>query len=423
MPRRRILVISYFFPPDQTVGGARWAAMSSWLRRQGHEVTVLTTNAAGALPGEEPWTRRTSDLVGQPALRWLLRRPPASAGETGVAAKKPVPRWFTEVVVPDELLVTWALTATVQARRLVHERNIDCIVTTSPAQSTHLIPLLLGRRRPAWLADFRDGWRFEPLREAWPTRAQDRLDARLERAVARGAEVVVGVTRPIAHDFEARLGANAKYVSNGWNPELDAGLLDSVRPSLDAGVLNIVHTGQLSGPRGRDPAPLLAALRRLGEERPELAGRLRLVLAGRLQGDDERRLEPLVAQGAVQAVGQLSRDGAAALQREADALLLITSPGHASQATGKLFEYLAAHKPILALAKDNEAARIVEETGSGVTVAPDDVEGIAAALAAAAEGGLARAYAPRGLDRYVYPGPAEAVAELVEEAIARRATA
>ena len=71
MPRRRILVISYFFPPDQTVGGARWAAMSSWLRRAGHEVTVLTTNAAGSLPGEEPWTRRTGDLGSMPAEPFL----------------------------------------------------------------------------------------------------------------------------------------------------------------------------------------------------------------------------------------------------------------------------------------------------------------------------------------------------------------
>ncbi len=122
-------------------------------------------------------------------------------------------------------------------------------------------------------------------------------------------------------------------------------------------------------------------------------------------------------------MGQLSRDAAAALQRDADVLLLLTSPGHASQATGKLFEYLTAGRPIIALASENEAARIVQETRTGVTVAPDDVEGIASALAAAAGGGLARSYDPRGLDPYIYPGPAEAVAELIEESLARRATA
>lgn len=423
MRQRRILVASYYFPPDQTVGGARWAAMSSWLRNAGHEVTVLTTSASGHLPDDGEWTHRTDDLVASPALRWLLRRPPLSAGETGVAARKPVPGWFTNVVVPDELLLTWAAGAMPSLRRLVRERGIECLVTTGPPHSTHLMPLLLGSRRPAWIADFRDGWRFEPLRPAWPTRSQDRLNSALERRVARTADVVVSVTRPITEDFSVRLAANAAYVPNGWNPELDGGLDGAARPTLESQVVNIVHTGQLSGPRGRDPRPLFAALRRLQEQRPALAARLRLVLAGRLDAEDEQLLQDPALRHIVRSVGHLTRDGAAALQRDADVLLLITSVGHVSQATGKLFEYLAAEKPIVALAKDNEAARIVEETGTGVAVAPDDVEAIAAILAAAIDGNLSSSYLPRGLDRYVYPGPAEALAELVEEAIARRATA
>ncbi len=122
----------------------------------------------------------------------------------------------------------------------------------------------------------------------------------------------------------------------------------------------------------------------------------------------------------VRYVGQLSREGSLALQRSADALLLMTSAHHVSHATGKLYEYLTAGKPIIALARGNEAARIVQATGTGVTVAPDDVEGIAHALLTAVDGTLGAAYAPRGRDRYVYPAPAEAVAELVERAIERR---
>ena len=88
-----------------------------------------------------------------------------------------------------------------------------------------------------------------------------------------------------------------------------------------------------------------------------------------------------------------------------------------------MFEYLASGRPIVALAAGNEAARIVAATNTGVTVAPDDVEAIAAALRRVASGELEAAYAPRDLERFTYPGPAEAVAALVEEAVARRATA
>ena len=110
---------------------------------------------------------------------------------------------------------------------------------------------------------------------------------------------------------------------------------------------------------------------------------------------------------------------AAEVQRSADALVLLTSR-NSSEATGKLFEYLFSGRPIVALAENNEAARIVRETSTGVTVPPDDVEAIAAALRRVVSGELVREYAPRNLDQYEYPRPAEQMAELVEEAIRRR---
>ena len=157
----------------------------------------------------------------------------------------------------------------------------------------------------------------------------------------------------------------------------------------------------------------------MAEEHPERARRLRLVLAGNLDAN----LKELIAGsgGLARHVGRVPRAEALALQRRSDALLLLTSASHASHATGKLFEYLGAKRPIIALARDNEASRIVEETGTGVAVAPDDVEAIARALSGAVDGSLTAAYAPHGLERYVYPGPAEAVSELVERALLRRA--
>jgi glycosyltransferase involved in cell wall biosynthesis len=420
MSARRILVITYFAAPDPAVGSARWSAMSEWLRRRGHEVTILTTSAAGSLSTDQPWTHRTRDLVSVSALRRLLKRPSLSSARTGTYVRKPAPRLLANIAVPDEYLLSWVLGALPTARRLIREREIDCVVTTGPPNSAHLIPLLLARHRPAWIADFRDGWRFEPLRAPWPTAVQDRLDAALERRVAGAADVVIGVTRPIADDFASRLGAPAAYVSNGWNPLIEGRMNTAERPELDDDMVNLVHTGKLSGLRGRDPRPLFAALELLSLEEPSLAERIRIVLAGRLDAEEDQLLRKLDRRISVEHVGHLDRDASAALQRDADALLLITSQGHVSQATGKLFEYLTAGRPIIALAEDNEAARIVRETGTGITVAPDDIQGIARALAAAADGTLAHSYAPRDLERYIYPAPAEAVAELVEGAIEQR---
>jgi glycosyltransferase involved in cell wall biosynthesis len=419
MRARRVLIFSYYFPPDPSIGGARWAAMSEWLRRAGHEVTVITSRASGSA-AEDPWVLRTFDVGAVGSLRRVLRRSPAPPAEALGYVHKPPPWWFTDVIVPDECLLTWCPSALARARRLLGEREIDCVITSGPPNSTHLLGLALGRRRPAWVADLRDGWRFEPLRAGWPTRAQDLLDGALERRALRAADAVIGVTRPIAEDACARLGALSAYVPNGWESDVEPRPNGVAHPQLDRGRVNLVYTGTLSGPRGRDPRPLFAAMRQLARKRPAVAARLRVVLAGRLDTGEERLLRTLDLGDAVEHVGSLSRAAAVALQRDADALLLLTGPGHTSEATGKLFDYLAAGRPILALAQENVAAGIIGETGTGVAVAPEDTGAIAGALADVVDGKLAAAYEPRGLERYIYPRPAEEAAAVIEQAIAQK---
>src|SRR5262249_40953513 len=160
------------------------------------------------------------DLASADVLRKVLRRP-ALASPGTAAPQTPAPALLTRVLVPDSYLVSWMPTALAAVRRLVRAGGVDCVVTSGPPDSTHLIGLLLGGGRPAGTAAFRDGWRFEPMRPDFPTRAQDRLEASLERRVARGADVVLGATLPIAEDLAARLGADAHWVTNGFEPELE----------------------------------------------------------------------------------------------------------------------------------------------------------------------------------------------------------
>jgi glycosyltransferase involved in cell wall biosynthesis len=421
MPARRLLIVTYYYPPRPVIGSVRWAAMGEWLRRKGHEVTVVTSRLAAPPGVDDPWVLRTLDLMAVGSLRKLLRRENVPSSGTIEPVLQPAPRWVTDGVVPDEYLLTWVLPALAPVRRVVREREIDCVITTGPPHSTHLLPLMLGRRRPAWMVDLRDGWRFMPLRPPWPTRAQDRLDAACERVVARSAEQIIGISQPMAVDAHTRLAARAAWVPNGW----DLGFTTAPEPSdssvlLDHERVNVVYTGTLSGPRGRDPRPVFEALRRLATVRPAAAARLRLVLAGKLSAEEERMLSELDLGVSVEHLGVVSRNTALALQREADVLLLLTSPTDASDTTGKLFEYLAAGRPILALASGNEAARIVEETRTGTTLDTGDVDGIVRALEASVNGTFNDSYAPCGLSRYTYPQPAEDVAALVEKAITQR---
>ena len=418
MPARRILVVVYPHPPMPSVGGNRWAAAARHLRRMGHDVTVLTTSAYGSDPGDRPGeVMRSADLNAAPALRALLRRPALADRSGGLPSRhKAAPALLTRVIVPDAFALSWAPAALRTARAMLRRERFDCVVTSSPFESTHLLGLALGRRRPAWVADLRDGWTFEPLRPPFPSGAQRALDRRLERTVMQSADAVVGATQPIAADLSRRFGVDAAYVPNGWDPDLEPEVTRAVStlPPRD-GRVRLVHTGGLSN--RADPKPLFAALRAAA---PDMRGRLELVLAGRLTDADAQLVEEAVRNDLpVTYLGMLPRVEALALQRQADVLLLITSR-QSSEVTGKLSEYLAAGRPILALAAGNAAAGIVRETRTGRTMPPDDEASIAGVLRRLAAGELDFGYAPTGLERYRFPGVAEALAEQIERAVDAR---
>jgi glycosyltransferase involved in cell wall biosynthesis len=418
MPGRRILVITYPFPPMPSVGGNRWLAMAKYLRRAGHEVEILTTGAFGSLSDDrELGVHRTRDLIAARWLRSLLHRPPLSEAGKPAADDTAAPAIALKLVVPDMYLTTWAPYAIGAARRLLRQRCFDCIVTTSAYESTHLIPLGL-TSRPPWVADFRDGWTFHSHRPPFPTRAQHNLDVWLESRVVRTAERTIVVERPVADDFRDRLGVDARHVPNGWDPDLSAEAASAELPELGSDRVLLVHTGKLSGPWGRHPGTLLEAMSRLKSESPAVAARLQLVLAGRLDVAERHLLESAGVGEMLRHVGHLSRAQAMALQRKADALLLITAPDLVWELPGKLFEYIGAQRPVLALAQGNEAARVVEETGIGWTVPPLDVPGIARALERIVNGELCATPITGALERYIYPKPASAAAAVIEEAIA-----
>jgi glycosyltransferase involved in cell wall biosynthesis len=404
-----------------SVGANRWLSMAKYLRRADFEVEIVTTAAFGRLvDDDDEHVHRASDLVAARWLRSALGRPPLPGPGEAPVEDTPPPAVVTKLVVPDFCAITWLPAASALTRRLLVQQEFDCIVTTSPFESAHLVPVLAGRRRPAWVADLRDGWTFDSWRPAFPTRAQRRLDRALERRVAMTADQMTCAHRPVAEDLRARFGVNAQYVPNGWDPELARESEGTLTIDLDTTRRLLVYTGKLRGRLEQDPAPLLEALRRLQTESPSVADRLQFVIASRLDRAERELVESFRLGDLVRHVGSLSRLQALALQRRADALLLITVRD-VVYVPGKLAEYLGSGKPLLALAADNETERIMTETNAGIAVPPDDVEAIVAALRRLVSGELARDYAPRNLEQYTYPQPAAQMAEVVEDAIRRRA--
>ena len=403
---RSLLLVAQIAPPSELVAARRVAGFAKYLARLGYRVTVLTSQVSGSGPIEgAERVVRTSDLLVS-RLNWRRGHFDAFSGEgQGGYAE---PSVLERVVVPDLSAVTWLPFALPAALRLVRDERFDCVLTSSPPPSAHLVGLALKRRGLCWIADFRDGWTFEPGHAPWFVGPQGWADASLERRVARQADAAVAVSQPIADDLRERFGLRTELITNGFDPD------DSLGPDAD-GLLDpnrhsLVHTGRMAA-AGRSPKALLEALRAA----PALAEKLEVVFAGPLSEDERGLLDASDLSGVVRPVGSLDRARTLALQRAADSLLVVTGGARRSEATGKLYEYLAARRPVLVLGEDTEAARIVAETESGFATSVDDPEAIAAALRRLVE---SPPQVGTSADEYAYPELARRLADLIEDVCA-----
>jgi glycosyltransferase involved in cell wall biosynthesis len=403
----RVLLLAQLSPPSLLTAARRTAGMVKYLDRLGYEVTLVTSlvSGGGAGLGGARRTIRTRDLMVS-GLNW--RRGSferfKSAGE---GSYSPRPSRVAHWIPPDLGLIGWIPFALPWALRLA--RSTDCVVTSAPPYSVHLIGAALHRRGLPWVADFRDGWRFESGRPPFHSPVVDAIDARLERLVARSADRLVAVTEPISRDLSERHGVQVETITNGFDPaELPtAQPVEALRPER----YSVVYTGTLAY-SGLTPAPLIEGLRRLRARDPAAAARLELVFAGPLS-DEERAL--IEADASARTVGMLDRGRVLALQRAADALVVITG-NEAGLATGKLYEYLAAGRPVLVLGADTAAARVVERAGAGFAVSASDPDAIAAGLERLP--GFAARPNAEIVAEYSYPRLARRLADEIE--LARR---
>ena len=412
---RRILLVAYFYPPLNSIGSRRPAALARWLRRRGHDVTVLTSLQSGIAADDAALgVVRTRDLLAT-RLNWRGDSLKAATGGSD-AAWDPDRHLWGSIVIPDIQLVSWAPFAAVAARRLHAKRSFDVVITTSPVESVHAVGLALRREGVPWIADMRDGWRFEAPREDWPLAWQRRVDGQLERLALARADEVVMVTEPLSADLRRRLGCRVETITNGFDPE-DPDARVNMDAPVDERKLTLAHTGGLGRVQSLDP--LLEALARIARDDPSLPERVELVLAGQRTAEQQALHARPEYAPFIRHVGFVSRPEALAIQRAADVLVLVTSGARVGEATGKLFEYLAVRRPILLFGTGNAAAEIVTGTSAGIAIPVNDPDTAEAALRRILAEGLPEP-PPDAAAPYAYPALVERYEQVIERAIAAR---
>lgn len=385
----KVLIVSLYFPPAGGGGVQRPLKFATHLPTLGIETHVLA-------PDDPKWIHADPELQ-PPTNAWIHRarylgpkgRRPAEElhGRRGLDRISRQARLAgRRFLLPDEN-VSWNLTAIPAAVRIVRRENIDVVLTTSPPSSVHLIGAAVKRATGVrWVADLRDSIVAHPHRRAerLAVRTKERGEAVVARLVARNADAIVAVSEAIAEETR---GLNPKgpvvTIANGSDFDDFAGL-----PYERGERFRITHTGSFFGKR--DPRPFLTALADSG-----------LDVIARFVGDfrtaDREWAEELGLGDRLELHPYVPRRRSLELQRDSEALLLlIPEAGGRGKGvlSGKVFEYLAAERPILAsVPPDGAAAELIEETGAGVVAPPDDPAAIADALR-----GLVERYEAGALD-------------------------
>jgi glycosyltransferase involved in cell wall biosynthesis len=278
------------------------------------------------------------------------------------------------LLVPDEN-VSWNLTAIPTAIRIVRREGIDVVITTSPPSSVHLVGAAVKRATGIpWVADLRDSMVAHPHRHAerMLVRAKEQGEHAVARLVARNASAIVTVSDAITEEVRERDPRGpVETIANGSDFDDFVGL--EHRPSDR---FRITHAGSFFGKR--DPRPFLTALAQSGLD--DVVVRF----LGDFRSTDREWAEAQSLGDRLELIPYAPRRHSLELQRDSEALLLlIPDAGGRGKGvlSGKVFEYLAAERPILAVVPpDGAAAELIRAAQAGVVVAPDDVDGMAAAL-------------------------------------------
>ena len=375
---RRLLLISYYFPPLAGSGTFRPLRLTRYLPRHGWEVTVLTVSERArvlkdpGLVGEVPpgvRVERTSSIEPRVPLIALHR-----LGLASVAQR--LESWF---LVPDDQR-GWVPFATRRGHRLHNTRPFDAVLSTAGPYSAHLVGRALHRKTGLpWVADFRDEWTTNPyLRERYPTPLHLRLNQHLERSVLTEADRVVCVSAPWLDTLRSSVpnqpDTKFRVHPNGY----DAAHFP-MAPPPPPDRFRIIYTGTFYG--HRSPETFLEAVRRV-----VTAGRvpredLEVVFVGHPGfgpsfGDTPSDIVRLVGQRPYAETLRYLQDAAVLL-------LVVPNEGGRGNHTGKLFDYLASGRPILALTPEsNVAASLILATRSGRVAPPDAPHAIADMIAA-----------------------------------------
>lgn len=360
----KLLILTYHFPPSAASGSYRLLGFAHHLPKHGWGVGVVAPRTLPWEPVDEALMARVPDSTRRfdaPYDQSLLLKP----------LRKVAPYW------------SWIPRGWQCAVAAVREFQPDALLTSGPPHCIHSIGLRLKKRFGIpWIADFRDPW-ITGASLSIPSCPQTSGEARKERVVVREADMVILNTERGRNVMSERFPEAAEKLAsipNGYDAEC---FPDRVIARRVESTVTLLHAGTLYA--GRDPRPLLEAVR-VGLDRGRFGGKtIKLKFLGAVtEGFNPADVAAAHRlQDQVDVMGHKPYAEAVREMVDADILVLLDSPGRRIGVPAKVFEYIGAGRPILAIGDvESEIAGVLRENGGTYRVAPaGDVSAITESLA------------------------------------------
>ena len=372
---KRALIITYYWPPAGGPGVQRWLKFVTYFKEFGIEPIVYIPENPHYPLLDESLVNEVPDgikIIKQPikepyGFAKVFSKSKTKQVSSGIITNKKqsvlekLMLWVRGNFFIPDARIGWVKPSVDYLQNYISENNIDVVVTTGPPHSLHLIGMELKEKTGIkWLADFRDPWTTIHYHKSLRlSNSSKKKHKQLEEKVLNKANRVVVTSSNTKKEFSKITQTPIEVITNGFE------LSEAVESNLDT-KFSIVHIGSLLS--SRNPEILWKILSEIGKENKDFKNDLQLKLVGIVGEEILESIQKFGLSENCANVGYVTHKEALQLQKNAQLLLLVEmdTPETKAIIPGKLFEYLASERPIIAMGPaGSDVTSIIKKTNSG----------------------------------------------------------
>lgn len=392
---KRVLIITYYWPPSGGAGVQRWLKFVKYLRNFKWEPIVFTIENGEfpvldfdlikevpdgvevlKVPAWEPYKmyklfsgKNKSDGINSGFL----------SEKKGSSFIDSISKWIRgNLFIPDARKF-WIKPANQFLYRYLQNHPVDVIISSGPPHSTHLIALSLKKKfQIPWLSDFRDPWtNIDFYKDLKLTKTADQKHRKLENDVLVHSDMVLTIGRQLSKELKILGAKRVEIIENGFDPQ---DFLEDKNYELDE-KFSIAHIGSFTP--SRNHMVLWKALSQLVNEKEEFKSKLEIKLIGKVDYSVLQSIKDFGLDTYLKKIDYVSHNEVIKHQKSSKLLLLMVNntPNAKGIVTGKVFEYMASKRPILAIGpKDGDLGEILTKTNSGLVCDYENVENLSSTI-------------------------------------------